>query len=279
MTYLQPMQIQEFLEVAKEASSIGGEVLHKYWGKLSQVGRKGADGDLVTEADQESEEKILRFLRGHFPNHAFLGEESGMHDAGSGGFLWTIDPLDGTTNYTHQYPMVAVSIALLYQQEPVVGVTFNPIMGERFEAGKGLGAYLNGERMRVSSVGVLKESLMITGFAYDKRDTADNNYHEFCHMTLQSQGVRRGGSAALDLAFVAAGRVDAYWERGIKIWDIAAGALLVQEAGGKVSAYDQTPVDLRSGRILASNGVLHDAVSRELRYCKQQRQSQTVDWL
>jgi len=179
-------------------------------------------------------------------------------------YLWAVDPLDGTTNYTHQMPLFAVSIGLLHRMKPILGIVYNPFTNEFFKAYKGGGAYLNDSKIQVSKVSGLEKSLLATGFAYDRRDTPDNNYLEFCYMTSITQGVRRMGSAACDLAFVAAGRYDGFWERGLKIWDIAAGIVLVEEAGGRITSYENAPIDLHSGRILASNGLIHDDMSRTL---------------
>jgi myo-inositol-1(or 4)-monophosphatase len=179
-------------------------------------------------------------------------------------FLWAIDPLDGTTNYAHQYPCFAVSIGLLIHGVPKVGVIYDPFRDELFRAAAGLGATRNRRPIQVSQTTELGKSLLVSGFAYDRRETADNNYAEFCHLTHLTQGVRRDGAAALDLAYVACGRVDGYWERGIAPWDVVAGIILVQEAGGNVTAYDGTPINIDSGRILATNGHIHKQLSQEL---------------
>lgn len=178
--------------------------------------------------------------------------------------MWAVDPLDGTTNYTHQMPMACISIALLYRGKPIVGVVYNPFIDELFEAVTGMGATLNGINISVSTVQEICKSLLATGFAYDRLETPDNNYAEFCFLTSQTQGVRRMGSAAIDLAYVAAGRIDGFWERGLNIWDIAAGTLLVEEAGGRISSYENTPLQMNSGRILASNGHIHETMSAML---------------
>jgi myo-inositol-1(or 4)-monophosphatase len=227
---------------------------------------------LVTEADKASETSVLQVLRRHLPDHAILAEESGQLGQQNGEFLWAIDPLDGTTNYAHQYPCVAVSIGLLIQGKPSVGVVYNPIHQELYRAATGLGATCNRRSIRVSQTDDLSRSLLVTGFAYDRHQTPDNNYAEFCHLTHLTQGVRRDGAAALDLAYIAAGRLDGYWERGLSIWDMAAGIVLVEEAGGQVTAYDRTPFDLASGRILATNGRVHAALSHELLQVKAMRQ-------
>ncbi|MEY3221444.1 MAG: hypothetical protein RLZZ203_300 [Cyanobacteriota bacterium] len=257
--------MQIFLDIATEAALAAGVVLQDYLGKLEDaITEKGRPGDLVTAADKASEQVILEVLRRHFPQHSILAEESGKLGNQDNDFLWAIDPLDGTTNYAHQYPCFAVSIGLLIQGVPKVGVIYDPFHNELFRAAAGLGATRNRRPIQVSQTAELGKSLLVSGFAYDRRETTDNNYAEFCHLTHLTQGVRRGGAAALDLAYVACGRVDGYWERGIAPWDVAAGIILVQEAGGKVTAYDGTPIKIESGRILATNGHLHDSLSQEL---------------
>lgn len=257
-------QLKTYLEIATEAALAAGAVLQGYWGNLSQVEEKGRSGDLVTNADRASEQVILEIIQRHFPSHSILAEESGSLGKQQGEYLWAIDPLDGTTNYAHQYPIYAVSIALLIRGVPQVGVIYNPARKELFRAAYGLGATCNRHPIQVSMTADLTHSLLVTGFAYDRRETSDNNYAEFCHLTHLTQGVRRSGSAALDLVDVAAGRVDGYWERGLSPWDMAAGIVLVQEAGGEVSAYDGSPVVLGEGRILATNQRIHASLKEAL---------------
>jgi myo-inositol-1(or 4)-monophosphatase len=264
--------LSQWLDLATQAAQQGGVILKKYWGNLHEIREKEFPGDLVTEADQQSEKIILSFLSHHFPDHQILAEESGLSKQQSE-FIWAVDPLDGTTNYAHQYPMVAVSIGLIHQQEPILGVIYNPFTEELYQAAKGLGAQLNQQPIRVSHIQTLKESLLATGFAYDRRETPDNNYAEFCHFTHLTQGVRRAGAASLDLAYVACGRLDGYWERGLKPWDMAAGVILVKEAGGQVSDYKLGPLNLESGRILASNSLLQTAMSQELIHIENQRKT------
>lgn len=259
-----PQDLQRFLDVATEAAMAGGAVLKKYWGNLSSIQEKGRSGDLVTEADKASEDEVLTVIKRHFSDHAILAEESGQIGQQDGELLWAIDPLDGTTNYAHGYPLCAVSIGLLVYGVPMVGVVYNPILEDLYRGAKGLGATHNRQPIRVSATKKLPNSLLVTGFAYDRRETLDNNYAEFCHLTHLTQGVRRGGSASVDLAYVACGRLDGYWERGLSPWDLAAGVVLVEEAGGQVSAYDGHPFDIYSGRLIASNGLLHQALIREL---------------
>lgn len=255
---------QRYLEIATEAALAGGAVLQHYWGKLSEIEEKGRSGDLVTVADRQSEVAVLDVIHRHCPDHAVLAEESGLLGLKDNPFLWAIDPLDGTTNYAHQYPFSAVSVALLVEGEPHIGVVYDPFHRELFRAATGLGATRDRQPIRVSSTAELSHSLLVTGFAYDRRETEDNNYAEFCYLTHLSQGVRRGGAAAIDLAYIACGRLDGYWERGLSPWDLAAGVVLVREAGGVVTAYDQSPFQLTSGRILATNGHLHAALSAAL---------------
>ena len=257
--------MQIFLDIATEAALAAGVVLQDYLGKLEDaITEKGRPGDLVTAADKASEQVILQVLRRHFPQHSILAEESGKLGNQDNEFLWAIDPLDGTTNYAHQYPCFAVSIGLLIHGVPKVGVIYDPFRDELFRAAAGLGATRNRRPIQVSQTTELGKSLLVSGFAYDRRETADNNYAEFCHLTHLTQGVRRDGAAALDLAYVACGRVDGYWERGIAPWDVVAGIILVQEAGGNVTAYDGTPINIDSGRILATNGHIHKQLSQEL---------------
>ena len=271
MTQPNREQLQIFLDVATLAAQTAGTVLQSYWGNLENIQEKGRSGDLVTEADKASEAVILEVLHRHVPEHAILAEESGSHGNSSSNYLWAIDPLDGTTNYAHQYPFSAASIGLLIDGVPSVGAVFDPFHNELYCAATGLGATCNGRPIQVSQISSLENSLLVTGFAYDRRETADNNYAEFCHFTHLTQGVRRSGSASIDLAHVACGRLDGYWERGLSPWDLAAGVVLVQEAGGVVTAYDGSLVQINSGRILASNGQLHESMSQELEKVRQQR--------
>jgi myo-inositol-1(or 4)-monophosphatase len=256
--------LQTFLDIATEAALAGGAVLQTYLGKLEDIQEKGRPGDLVTEADKGAEAAILAVIQRHFPDHAILAEESGKLGEAESQFLWAIDPLDGTTNFAHQYPFYSTSIGLLIDGVPQVGVIFDPSRQELFRAAKGLGATCNRRPIRVSRTNELSRSLLVTGFAYDRHETPDNNYAEFCRLTHLTQGVRRGGSAAIDLAYVACGRLDGYWERGLSPWDITAGVVIVEEAGGKVTAYDEGAFVMNSGRILATNGQIHGALSGEL---------------
>jgi myo-inositol-1(or 4)-monophosphatase len=261
---LDKIPLQNWLDVATEAVLAAGAILEDLWGNLETVQEKGLAGDLVTEADRKAESLILDVLERHCPHHAILAEESGYQGEQQSTYLWAIDPLDGTTNYAHSYPISCVSVGLMIEGVPQLGAIYNPFRRELFRAAKGLGATLNRRPIQVSASPTLAKSLLVSGFAYDRRETLDNNYAEFCHLTHLTQGVRRSGSAALDLTDVACGRLDGYWERGIKAWDITAGIVILEEAGGKVTAYDQSPLDITSGRILATNGLIHAELSQAL---------------
>jgi len=257
--------LQLYLDIATEAVGAAGAVLKSYWGNLKEGDRtEKRPGDLVTIADQKAEAEVLAVLKRHCPSHSILAEESGVGGMAGSKYLWAIDPLDGTTNFTHQYPFSAVSVGLIIDGVPSVGAIYDPFHDELYRAAIGLGATCDRSPIQVSTANELSQSLLVTGFAYDRTQTIDNNYAEFCHFTHITQGVRRGGAASIDLAYVACGRVDGYWERGLSIWDIAAGVVIVNEAGGKVTAYDGSPLDLKSGRILATNNLIHTQMSQEL---------------
>jgi myo-inositol-1(or 4)-monophosphatase len=212
--------------------------------------------DIVTEADRMSEAMILSAIHKQYPGHDVLSEESAATRNGSS-FRWIIDPLDGTTNYAHGYPVFCVSIALEREGEICLGVVFNPMLDEMFAAEKGEGAFLNDRRLSVSTTTILSHGLLATGFPYDIRESKDNNINYFVEMARKARAIRRAGSAALDLAYVAAGRFDGFWELKLSPWDTAAACLLVREAGGLVTDLFGAPFELQSPHVLASNGVLH----------------------
>jgi myo-inositol-1(or 4)-monophosphatase len=250
---------REFLEeTAREA----GAFLRERIGECHTVEYKG-DINLVTEADRLSEALIVKRIRSSFPDHGILTEES-PETANGSGFRWIIDPLDGTTNYAHGYPVFCVSIALELEGTIRLGAVYNPIMDELFIAEKGAGAFLNGRRLAISRTAELSRSLLATGFPYDLREDRNNNINYFEAMVLSSQAVRRVGAAALDLAYLAAGRFDGFWELKLMPWDMAAGWLLVEEAGGVVTDLLGAPFALPSPHILASNGLIHAEMSRLL---------------
>lgn len=216
--------------------------------------------NLVTEADRLSEALIVERIRREFSMHDFLTEESAETANGSD-FRWIIDPLDGTTNYAHGYPVFCVSIALEVKGVIMLGAVYNPMLDELFMAERGEGAFLNGRRLNVSRTEMLSRSLLATGFPYDIREDRNNNINYFKAMALSAQAIRRAGSAALDLAYLAAGRFDGFWELKLMPWDTAAGWLLVEEAGGRVTDLRGDPFHLRSRNMLASNGLIHDEMA------------------
>ncbi|MGD9711544.1 MAG: inositol monophosphatase family protein [Thermomicrobiales bacterium] len=250
-------------DVAVNAATGAGEILRERLSAQREIVYKGAV-DLVTDADHASEEHVLSVIHDAFPDHRFIGEE-GVHRANltvaaDSGYSWIVDPLDGTTNYSHRYPHFAVSIALAHESTILIGVIYDPILDELFAAVRGQGATLNGAPMKVSETGELMRSLLGTGFAYDDDDRDENSAIWSAFMPL-CQGVRRDGSAALNIAYVAAGRLDGFWEKPINSWDISAGALMVEEADGKVTCYGK-PFDPFAGEVLSSNGLLHDKLEQ-----------------
>jgi myo-inositol-1(or 4)-monophosphatase len=254
------------LDFAIQTAREAGRVLAEKFGRALRVSNKG-DIDLVTEADIASERLIVERIRSYHPRHAILTEESGdvvaLGDVDSE-YKWIIDPLDGTTNYAHGYPCFCVSIALEHEGRVVVGVVYDPTRDELFAAERGQGATLNGRSLRVSETSDMNGALLCTGFPYDVRDRGDFARH-FRNFIMRAQSVRRDGAAALDLAYVAAGRFDAFYEEGLRPWDVAAGVLLVEEAGGRVTHYDGSPFRIYTPPIAASNGLIHEAMLDVLR--------------
>jgi myo-inositol-1(or 4)-monophosphatase len=242
--YLTPMQ-----ELAREA----GALLLSFFGKVA-IEYKG-DADLVTQADRSCEELIVGRIRKQWPGHDLIGEEGSRNETGSD-YRWHIDPLDGTTNFAHGFPVFCVSLGLEYKGERIVGVIYDPTRDEMFTAEKGSGASLNGHKIHVSQAARLAESLVATGFPSQKRHK-NPNIHFYHQITLRSHGVRRAGSAALDLCCVACGRYDAFWEFNLNSWDTAAGVLLVTEAGGKVTDFFGNPAAVEDRDLIATNGMLH----------------------
>ena len=220
--------------------------------------------DLVTEADRAIEALLIARIEEAFPGHGIMAEETRSESAKKE-FTWIIDPLDGTTNYAHHYPVFCVSIALQRGDEVITGAICNPMLDELFVAEKGGGAYLNGQRLAVSRTAVLTRSLLATGFPYDIRVNPDNNINYFSALAVRAQAIRRAGAAALDLAYVAAGRFDGFWELKLHPWDTAAGCLMVTEAGGEVTDLFGGPFNLYSPHVLATNGMIHEAMSEILR--------------
>jgi len=246
------------LNFAIETARAAGNLLLEKYGRISHITKKG-DYNLVTEADLASEALIIERIKSHHPRHMILAEESGQTVVvgGDSKWKWIIDPLDGTTNFAHGYPCFCVTIALEHEGSVVLGVTFDPTRNELFTAEKGQGASLNFKPIRVSSTEKLSESLIVTGFPYGFKDKPDFARH-FTAFLLGSRGVRRDGSAAIDLAYVACGRFDGFWEEGLNPWDIAAGVLMIEEAGGRVSRYDGARLNIYEPPICATNGAIHE---------------------
>lgn len=243
-----------YLETAVDIARESGALLSTYFERRIGFELKG-DFDLVTEADRASERLVVERLRSHFPSHSIVAEEGGGHE-GSGDYRWYVDPLDGTTNFAHGYPIFNVTLALEQQGEMLVGVVFDPTRQEMFSAERGAGAYLNNRRIQVSRAKRLEDSLVSTGFPSRKRHL-NVNIHFYHQMAMATHGVRRGGSAAIDLAYVACGRLEAFWEFGLNPWDMAAGTLLVREAGGACSDMKGDPHHMKSPHLLTDNGAIH----------------------
>ncbi|HEX9422959.1 MAG TPA: inositol monophosphatase family protein [Pyrinomonadaceae bacterium] len=251
------------IQTAREA----GGILADRLGRALQVSNKG-DIDLVTEADLAAEKLIIERIKSHYPRHAILAEESGATGGvefipGTTDWKWIVDPLDGTTNYAHGYPCFCVSIALEHAGLIEIAAIYDPTRDEMFAAERGQGATLNGRRMRVSKVDDLNSAMLCTGFPYNVRERA-NFARDFARFTMEAQAVRRDGSAAIDLAYVACGRFDGFWEDGLNPWDVAGGLLLIEEGGGRVTNFTGGALDIYTPKVLASNGLIHNDMMRVL---------------
>jgi myo-inositol-1(or 4)-monophosphatase len=253
--------VSELLELARNTARHAGQVLVDRYHRLHTIRRKISDIDLVTEADMASEKLIVEAIRRQFPGHTILSEE-GLGDlqevASKTDCLWLVDPLDGTVNYTHGFPVWGVSLAVAERGRVIMGVIYDPLRDELFWAERGQGAWAGEERIHVSDVEHLKDALVATGFAYKRATLEDNNLAEFGAVMLRVQGVRRAGAAVLDLALLASGYLDGYWEMHLQPWDWAAGSLLVAEAGGLVTDLRGEPWALDTDNLVASNGPLHE---------------------
>ena len=247
--------IKTYLAVAIDIAQEAGKILREEMERPPTIAYKG-DFDLVTQADRRSEAVIVSRLQKHFPGHAVAAEEGTGKDSDSE-YRWHVDPLDGTTNFAHGYPCFCVSMALARGKELLLGVIYNPVYNELFTAARGEGATFNGRKIRCSKIDALKNSLLCTGFPNHNRQS-NPNFHFYWDFTLRSHGVRRDGSAALDLAYVAMGRFDGFWEFGLNPWDTAAGVVLVEEAGGKVTDMQGRPYVLGGPSILATNALIHE---------------------
>ncbi len=250
------MDLEPFKQTAIEAAAKGAQILRSRFGNISDI-RKKADAEIVTEADTESEKEIISALRAKFPEHAVLSEEYGLIP-GTSEYKWIVDPLDGTVNFAHQIPIFAISIALTVQDAILLGIILNPVNNELFSAASGQGAQLNGKTIRVSSTPRIADSLLVTGFPYNVGEIFEPVISRYGNFLRVAQGMRRLGSAALDLCYVACGRFDGFWEQNLKAWDSAAGALMVAEAGGKVTTFSNRPYTVDDVEILATNGLVHE---------------------
>jgi myo-inositol-1(or 4)-monophosphatase len=250
------MSTDRALDTAIAVARDAGAVLMRHFGQALDIEHKGSI-DLVTQADRASEALIVARLAEEFPDHAILAEE-GSGTARPGRPRWLVDPLDGTTNFAHGYPLFGVSIALEVDGRIECGVVHDPTRNETFAGRRGAGATRNGAELRVSAIGELSQALLVTGFPYSIRERPEPTVGLLRAFLAAAQGLRRDGSAALDLCYVAAGRFDGFWELDLKPWDVAAGSLIVAEAGGRVTNLDGSPFEIDSGAILASNGHLHE---------------------
>lgn len=267
--------MQKFLKEAIAAAKKSGALIRSRVGKIKTINYKGAI-DLVTDVDKASEQLIKAHLYKKFPQHLFLGEEGSTMGAPvkdclpvgalakAGGYRWIVDPIDGTTNFAHGFPYFSVSIALEKDCQPVVGVVYDPMHDELFYATKGGGAFLNKKKIKVSQTKEMKKSLLCTGFAYEIKDARDSNVEHFVDFLMTAQAIRRMGSAALDLCYVACGRFDGFWEIGLKPWDTAAAILVVTEAGGKLSKFNGSKYSHYDQEILATNGLIHKQMNNIL---------------
>src|SRR5512144_1449108 len=263
-------EVSELREGCAEAARRGGEVLRERWGQVRTIELKGGI-DLVTDADRASEAALLAFLRGRVPGAAILAEESGASGGEAGELRFFVDPLDGTTNYAHGVPHFAVNVAVADARGLAAGATYDPLRDELYTAARGAGAFLGADRLRNSGRVELRGSLLVTGFPYDIHENHDEPLRLFGAFIRRAQAVRRFGSAALDLAYVASGRFAGFWELKLKPWDVAAGSLIVREAGGKVSDLAGRPFDMHSEEILASNGKIHALMVEELQKAGKQK--------
>jgi myo-inositol-1(or 4)-monophosphatase len=256
------MHFDDLLAIAIRAVKESGKIQKEWLGKDKKVELKG-EINLVTEVDKICEQRIVEIIKEAFPEHNILTEETPMREVSSP-YRWIIDPLDGTTNYAHGYPCFCTSIALELEGEVLLGAIYDPLLEELFTAQQGKGAFLNGEGITVSETELLTEALICTGFPYDLRESPVNNVSHFNNFIMEARAVRRDGSAALDLCYVAMGRFDGFWELKLNPWDVAAGKLLVEAAGGVVTDFAGGPLDIYGQETLASNGRIHEEMMKVL---------------
>lgn len=250
-------EFSSYLHRAKELALEAGKLLKEEISRARRIEYKG-EINLVTDADRMAEKILLDGIKESFPDHSVLAEESGVHQVEGATHRWIVDPLDGTTNYAHRYPFFCVSLALEIEGKLTLAVVHDPMLRETFTAVEGGGATLNSRKIAVSRETELSKSFLSTGFPYDMRETSQDNLDEFLKFMKKAQAVRRDGSAVLDLCYVACGRFDGFWEIKLSPWDIASGALIAKEAGGKVTSFNGGNLDIYTGEVVASNGLIHD---------------------
>lgn len=260
MQYHQEISLSILLNAAITASREAGAVIQNHARYGFCIEHKNQVSNLVTDADRAAEQCVIDHLSAQFPSHRFLAEERGRVERSASPYLWIIDPLDGTTNFAHGFPFYCVSIGLEYRGRCVLGVVFDPSRNELFTAAEGEGAWVNGHRLHVSETSTLDSSLLVTGFSYDIQETANNNLNHFVRFALKAQGIRRTGSAALDLCHVAAGRFDGFWEVKLNPWDMAAGSVILREAGGRLTNFHGESLSIYGQELVASNGHIHQAM-------------------
>ena len=247
-------------DLAVDLARQAGQIQRSRYETALDIRTKSAPIDLVTEVDRACEALIIEGIRQQRPHDAILAEEGGGDDRPEAEWRWVIDPLDGTTNFAHGFPRFCVSIGLEHHQQTAIGVIYDPLLDELFQTVRGAGAWLGTRQLRVSEEQEIGRALVATGFAYDVHRSASDNLEEFGRVLKATRGLRRDGSAALDLCYVASGRLDAYWEMKLNAWDVAAGNLMVAEAGGRVSATDGGPAPRDGSQVVASNGALHEGI-------------------
>jgi myo-inositol-1(or 4)-monophosphatase len=256
--------MREFMETAGEAARIGGEVIRAHRGRRPAEVRDKGTNDFVTEVDRAAERAVVDFLRSRHPDHTIVAEE-GQGQEGDGGYRWIVDPLDGTTNFIHDFPSFATSVGLWSDGEGIAGAVFDPVRDEMFRAARGEGAWLGERRIHVSGATGLDGTLLATGFPFRRPERIPSYLRSFGELLGRTAGVRRAGSAALDLCYTACGRLDGFWEMGLAAWDLAAGVVLVREAGGTVTDYAGGDRFMESGNVIAAANGVHAPVLEVLR--------------
>ncbi|MBI4833954.1 MAG: inositol monophosphatase [Planctomycetes bacterium] len=259
--------INRYLGFARETALRAGSLLTGMASNFGKIHYKTNSGNLVTAADKASEALIIKAIRKEYPHHCIMAEESGACNGTDKEFEWLVDPLDGTTNYAHQLPLWSVSIALAHNKKVIAGVVYHVSLKELYYAAKCKGAYCNGKRIHISKTPALKKSLLVTGIPYSTREDPHDNFVNFKKFSLIGQAVRRLGSAAIDMSYLACGRFDGYWERDLQPWDVAAGSIIITEAGGKLTRFNGTPYQVYSpSETLASNGLIHKEMMSVLKH-------------